>query len=537
MSDHKAISLRRRKMLLVVTILVAASVWISPWQRELAVGDETKYSRVIHSMRESGSLLVLSIDDQLYTHKPPIHFWLILGLIPIFGFQSLWSFVLPSLVSFLLLLVVTHRFSSRIFGQKRLVAVFILSTFWLSWGLAQTARMDHLFVLLISLGALAMFRHFREGGAARLDLVALWLGVATLVKGPMAPVIGLGLFTFESIRRRRRPRIRDLVSLVIALAIPLVWLVPATLAGGREYADQLLVKQSLGRAIGAWVHSEPPWFYLAHFPGTFFPWFFLVLLAIVASLRANESTGPLDGARFCVSWFAAVLVPYSVISSKLDVYMLPAMVPASLLIAFLFDEGRTERLDRLTLIGNRLVAGFLFLLAGALLIAGFLMKGPEVELLRHSDLRLIFTVTFAAGLIGLVAQLKWAPHPTGSSVVLGIVAMVPLLAVVTVGMPLLNREASTQPLVEVLRGLRVEGSDIALYSTPHLWSRNMPDSFAEARVVSENALREGTRPEVIVAREKRAAQLGPELTGHYQQVARVRMIGKEFHVYRYRRSD
>ena len=119
------------------------------------------------------------------------------------------------------------------------------------------------------------------------------------------------------------------------IVIPLLWFVPAMLQGGDSYTREVLVKQTAGRAIGAWVHRSPVWFYLAHAPADLFPWFLPAVIAIIAAYRRAESR-----AKFYVSWVLAVLVPYSLMSSKLDVYMMAMIPPVALLIARL-DRART----------------------------------------------------------------------------------------------------------------------------------------------------------------------------------------------------
>src|SRR5438105_5460391 len=105
------------------------------------------------------------------------------------------------------------------------------------------------------------------------------------------------------------------------------------LMGGPAYTRDVIVKQTVGRAVGAWVHSAPPWFYILHLPGIVFPWFFLAL----AALRGAN--------RFYLSWIAAVVIPYSLMSSKLDVYMMAMIPPMALMIADFVAESR-PRLSR-----------------------------------------------------------------------------------------------------------------------------------------------------------------------------------------------
>ena len=103
--------------------------------------------------------------------------------------------------------------------------------------------------------------------------------------------------------------------------IPRLWFVPAMLMGGGDYTQDVLVRQTAGRAVGAWVHRSPLWFYVAHSPATLFPWFLLLIVAIVAAYKRGD-----DRATFYTSWLLAVLVPYPLVSSQLPVCAM-ALIP------------------------------------------------------------------------------------------------------------------------------------------------------------------------------------------------------------------
>ncbi|MDX1584679.1 MAG: glycosyltransferase family 39 protein, partial [Thermoanaerobaculia bacterium] len=239
-------------------VLAVGSAWISPFGRELTVGDETKYSRVVWEMADSDEVLVPRLEGEPYAHKPPLHFWILTLLSHVFGLGSTWTYVLPSLLFFLVLNWLTAVVATRIAGMQRgLIASALFSTFWLAWVVAQTARMDMMFVAAITAGAILIFEHFEHGKRGSVVTAGLLFGIAILVKGPMGGVIGIVLFSIERFRRRhsteRRGWVEPLLALLAILVVPLIWLVPAIFAGGGDYGRELLVDQSLGRAFQSWV--------------------------------------------------------------------------------------------------------------------------------------------------------------------------------------------------------------------------------------------------------------------------------------------
>lgn len=488
----------------IALAIVLLSILLSPWRRELYVGDETKYSQVVREMR-AGSFFLPTLEGSPFTHKPPLHFWAVDLLTYVFGVFSIWPFVLPSLVSFGLLLWLMHRFGGP-------MAAFVCGTSLLMWGSAQTARMDVAFAALL---ALAAYRIYRADGALPIS-AGVATGFAFLVKGPMAPVIVLALFAFESIRRRRKPTGKDALALLPMLLLPLLWLVPAVLIGGEAFWKEIFYKQTVGRAVGAWVHKSPPWFYLVRAPLTLLPWFFLAVAALVR--RRFD-----DRARFAISWMLAVLVPYSLLSSKLDVYMI-AMLPAVALLLGRYVEsedvwGRRANLVMLTLFALIGLAG--------LVVKPAQIKGEDGALVARFDVRILFALLLLGAVTAAVITLRG--QLAASTIATGLVPVLALGYAALVLVPLANEMASPRPLVSALERVNAPPEQMALYVCPHLWVRGMDPALNRARHVDADELR-ASPARVIAVRRKDAAAV-QDVLRNYHVVGELRMIGKWFDVY------
>jgi hypothetical protein len=362
------------------------------------------------------------------------------------------------------------------------------------------------------------------------------------------------------------PRANYAPALAAMIAIPLLWFIPAMLLGGSSYTHEVLQKQLAGRAMSSWVHQSPPWFYVAHAPLTLFPWFLLALVAIVHRWREE---------RFNLNWILAVLVPYSLMSSKLDVYMMALIPPVALIVARYVEETsghpavsvgmatpsgmathsnrepfspklhRGEKVpkadERALADGRSSGAGawaqranvgtlvFLLILAvGALFFASPRhLTGPEAHLTELASVKGLFVVLAVAAAVGLLASVRGV---VASTIAVGLVPLAAFVYAALVLMPMLNELASTEPLVRALIGQRVRGSDIALFTSPHLWTRDMPRDLERVQYVSA-ATAFQRNPAVIATSRRYASDLGPRLAT-YRKVAEVRMIGKWFDVYR-----
>src|SRR6266702_1703704 len=152
-TDTMPFRMGRQRLLHAALATAALATLITPWRRDLFVGDETKYSQVIREMRATHQFFLPTLGGVPFTHKPPLHFWAIDLLTFPLGTYSMWAFVLPSLISFAFLLWLMWRMSGPL-------AAFVCATSFMIWASAQTARMDVAFTAFITLAAWLLFRFF-----------------------------------------------------------------------------------------------------------------------------------------------------------------------------------------------------------------------------------------------------------------------------------------------------------------------------------------------------------------------------------------
>src|ERR1700682_1060611 len=403
-------------------------------------------------MRASGSWFLPTLGGTPFTHKPPLHFWLIDALTLPFGIYSTCAFVLPSIAAFVFLLWLIVKMS------RSLRAAFVAGSSLLIWGSAQTARMDVSFTAFITLGAWMLFVFFEREDSRALLVAGAALGIATLIKGPMAPIIGILLFLFEWWRRRRVPRGPYARAAGVMLGLPLLWVVPAMIIGGSNYTREIVMKQTVGRAVATWVHKAPPWYYLQHLPGILFPWFCLAVVAVVTLYRGTPFQ------RFCMSWILAVLVPYSLMSSKLDVYMMALIPPLAMLVGELVAIGnaRFVRAANVTMLVIYLLVG-----AAGLYISPGMIKSPEGALVARDDVRMFFAIFAALAVVELLLAARRSN--VAGTVAVGLIPLVAMTYAAVALMPLANDLASTRPLIAALERQHATPEEIALYACPYLW--------------------------------------------------------------------
>jgi len=130
-------------------------------------------------------------------------------------------------------------------------------------------------------------------------------------------------------------------------------------------------------------------------------------------------------------------------------------------------------------------------------------------------------ITGLASLIGLII---------GTREAVGAAMLAIYASAVIALLPMANELATTRPLIAALSRQHVAATDIALYSCPQLWSRDMPLDLERVRYVAPEDLTH-LQPQVIATARKNAPEIASALRG-YRVVETVQMIGKPFDVYR-----
>lgn len=271
--------------------------------------------------------------------KPPLHTWLAGAAATVLGVDRL-ALVLPSFVAVLALTLLVFEVGRRRFGLLAggLAGVAVIMAPMLAKHIA-LLRSDPLFALLIGAAAFAALKAWESGRGWLL----FWFlaGLATLTKGPLGLVLAAaGLLAWFWERRSDAPHTPSLrgphwAGLVIFLAIPLAWFLPAWWHYGQELIDKMFFDELVGHATGVGRERSfgenlprPTLFFLQRFlPFSLFAaygiWRVFRHPAADAAERRCE--------RFLVSWILAGLLIFSLAAHHRADLLLPLWPAAALL--------------------------------------------------------------------------------------------------------------------------------------------------------------------------------------------------------------
>ena len=318
---------------------------------DLWAPDEPRYAAIAEELRSGrhgpSGLVLLHLNDEPYSQKPPLYFWLAAAAGLVSGRVDALAARLPSALAGVACVLGTF-WIARLSRFPRAAA-------WLSAGLLATsfrfvftARRAQLDVLLCSFEVLAvalfLVLETRRGGIeeARNSPVLVAglhaaLGAAALVKGPVGwlPLLVFAVYLGWEDRLPALRRLTPLWSWLFSVAPLALWIGAATALAPDGFAQDAIGTNVFARFFSGTSHARPFYYYAYQLPLDFLPWTLLLPAAVVALARRAKAAaeagaqtpraGISDGstARFLVSWILVPLAFFSLSAGKRGLYLLP----------------------------------------------------------------------------------------------------------------------------------------------------------------------------------------------------------------------
>jgi 4-amino-4-deoxy-L-arabinose transferase-like glycosyltransferase len=339
---------RKQLLLAAALLLLLVPVWIEPPGSWLGEPDEARYAEVPREMLASGDFVTPRLNGVPYFEKPPLLYWANAASFSLFG-TTPWAARLPTRLAGLgtVLLIVFGVAAAWGLPTGLTAGIFYLAS-PLGFVFSRVNLTDGLLTFFFAATLLAARRTLARGEAGL--PTAAWSAVtgfaaagAFLTKGliglllPGAILIGWCLST---------GRARPLKSLLFGPG-PLVFfglVAPWLIAVARRhpgFAEFFFIHEHFQRFATSSAHRQGPIYYFA---GVFLAGFLPALPFFVSSLFAKPvARWPREDpdAFFFLLWFLVVFVFFSVSSSKLPPYVVPA-VPAAAALAARGAEGSTS---------------------------------------------------------------------------------------------------------------------------------------------------------------------------------------------------
>ena len=366
-------------------LLLALAVYLPPIFQNPLTRAEAMYALIPLEMAKSGHWLLATLNGAPYLDKPPLLYWLTIGAYQILG-TSEWVARVPTLACTLGEIWLTYLLGRRIFSARAAwLGGFILLSSIGFFALHLQILTDHLVTLSLIASLYCLWR-WQEQPERRWALgFYLALAAGFMSKGFIGLVFPLLISGFFLWFRNRRALYRLLfnpwgLGLLALVTVP--WLVAMECAYP-GFLRHYIINEQVMRFLGK---REPPdinpfsvtgfWIFLAIW---LMPWTLLLPSALYRYwLATRAKIRGLEGGGLLLIWAGVILVFFTLSSSRIEYYSLPALPPLALILGWRLDRYLEASRDR-TLIWALLLIGLLGL--------GLLLLIPSLERLCAANRR------------------------------------------------------------------------------------------------------------------------------------------------------
>ena len=377
--------------------------------------DEGRVGVIAKEMAASGNWVTLTQNGAPYYDKPVPYFWLVSMGISLLGLSEL-AVRLPSALPAVLTVGFVFLWGSVSGGLKRgLWSGVILATSMEFVSLGRLGKMDMVFTFFFT-AALLSFLRWKEHGKGSIWPFYLFLGLASLAKGPVGIILPCLIVGLALAIEKRWDRLREMnlvrgLGLIVFISGP--WYLVAALRDP-EYIKTFLWNHNVLRffALEKGVnHPEPIYFFIPILLAGFLPWSFFLppILHRLWEGRHDEGKGE---RLFLIVWVATVLLFFSLARNKLGTYILPLFPPLSLLAAdavskFVAGEEKEKWRQRWTSYGSLL---WLFLLLLVTPVGDVIFKSRHPQYFPLNFPWGFFSLLFlTAALAQALKRERWGP--------------------------------------------------------------------------------------------------------------------------------
>ncbi|HEY1160818.1 MAG TPA: glycosyltransferase family 39 protein [Terracidiphilus sp.] len=465
----------------------------------LVGADEPRYAQIAHEMlgrfdsaHTLSDKLSACVTPYLYgrpwLEKPALYYWRAMFLFQDFGVHD-WSARLPSTTFAFIMVGLIYLHMRRFRPGGHLDAALITVACAGIIGFSRGASTDMQMAAPLAIGLLGWYAWYETDSKFWLYDIYFFTGLATLAKGPVAPLLAAVIIAAFAFLRREWSILRRSfwwpgVALYFAMVLP--WFIAVQHQNPTFFREFFLEHNFERFATDRYQHVQPFWYYLAVVVLAMMPWTVIAVRALVDGIQTSVAEWRLRRASLCkpapnrpgdafpeflVLWALIPIVFFSFSQSKLPGYILPSIPPLAILTGDYLFRRRHPGLNRWVLVGHAVLCGVMTMFA--LLLPWFVThsaKMPPPHALAIAALAasgaalLILIVVKGYG----VARLRLVT--SGVLVVLvlflygvGPVFGIPAVAATKRVIHLLDRAYSARPLADHLAALAPADETVAVF--------------------------------------------------------------------------
>ncbi len=374
--------------------------------RDFTPNNELRYLSIVDEALVNGDVFTFTNQGDIYADKPPLYFWfMMLGKVILNG-HRMWFLAMLSFIPALIILITMTkwmRLSNREKGHpeswvNEKAAILMLMTSVLFLGLTIIVRMDMLMLMFITLSLYTFYKiYIGENHPRDTYLFPIYVFLALFSKGPigiLVPFISTTLFLLFRKEIHTFKKYWGWKSLLVILAGCAIWFIGVYLEGGKEYLNNLLVHQTVGRGINSFHHKEPFYYYAISIWYSLAPWSLLAIGLLIAGIYKKKIQSEVE--LFFVIIILSTFGFLSVVSSKIEVYLLPILPFFIFLSALLLKQ---FNIQNKWIKASLAIPSLSFLAALPIII--YLSNKPETSYLAIPLIYIAATILTIAGIVTL----------------------------------------------------------------------------------------------------------------------------------------
>ncbi|HEY4052958.1 MAG TPA: glycosyltransferase family 39 protein [Terriglobales bacterium] len=319
-------------------LLLACCVFFFFWQLSafgLIGADEPRYAQVAREMLQRRDWVTPTLSGTAWLEKPPLYYWQAEVAYKIFGVSD-WAARVPSTIDATVMAFAVYWFLRRFRPGFALDAALALTSCAAIVGFARAASTDMPLAATFTIAMIAWFAWFEDGSRTFLAGFYVFVGLATLAKGPVAPFLAMAIVgMFAATQRSWRVIWKSLwlPGILIGCMVALPWYVLVQIRHP-QFLRVFILEHNLARfGTNVFHHPEPFWYYVPVTLLGWLPWTVFVIASLVWAVRKLRQRDVDALNVFLFIWIVVVVVFFSVSKSKLPGYILPAIPPGILVLA------------------------------------------------------------------------------------------------------------------------------------------------------------------------------------------------------------
>jgi 4-amino-4-deoxy-L-arabinose transferase-like glycosyltransferase len=342
---------RRRVASFVIAFVIALVVLSQGITAQFQKDQEPQSAEWLADVVHQGHWLLPHDYYGFVNRKPPLFYWLTALVVKAGGGKITEARVRAvSLVAGAALAAEVMMWTAAHVGEGQgwLAFFFLLGTYGFA-SRATNVLTDMLMTFLLWT-AYCILRPQLDGSGRRRGTLAVGLimGLAVLTKGPVTIVLLALAALIYLLLTRSNPfavarRLWPWQVLALAVGIALLWYVPAFIAGRSSGLAGVFIDENFGHfmpaAMGGTGEAARPVYYIVmRLFGSALPLSLLAVPLAIAFARGEFAVELRKPLLFQLAMAFAVVLLFSIASSKRDDYILPALPPLAILFASLFTE-------------------------------------------------------------------------------------------------------------------------------------------------------------------------------------------------------